>query len=127
MSVRVLLVEDLRAAHDLVAELLEIVGGFRIVGHCQTEGAALQWLHDHPEGADLVILDLMLREGSGFTILAELERRTAPDVVVFSDFASPAVVGKCRSLGAKAAIAKSDYLRLRTFLDRYRGQLAESA
>jgi len=60
-------------------------------------------------------------------ILAELERRSAPDVVVFSDFASPAVVAKCRGQGAMAALTKADYLQLRSFLERYRGQLVQSA
>jgi CheY-like chemotaxis protein len=113
---RVLVVEDMRSSQDLVSELLSLVGGYEVVACCATEGAALQWLHEHPHGADLVILDLMLHEGSGFSVLRKLDAPHTPDVVVFSDFASPAVVTKCRELGAMEAIPKSDVLQLRDFL-----------
>lgn len=126
MSIRVLLVEDVRATHQLIIELLEFVGGFDVVGTCVTESGALAWLHDHPGEADLVILDLMLREGSGFSVLAGAARERVADVVVFSDFASPAVVRKCRSQGALDAISKSDYRALRVFLEKYRGEFAEA-
>lgn len=124
MGIRILLVEDVRQSHELIAELLLLVGGFELVGTCATESAALQWLHDHPGGADLVVLDLMLREGSGFSVLQHLsadDTHAAVDAVVFSDFASPAVVRKCRDQGALDAISKADYRRLRVFLEKYRG------
>lgn len=127
VSIRVLLVEDIKATHELIAELLQFVGGFTVVGSCSTESQAIQWLHDHEDGCDLVTLDLMLREGSGFSVLQVLQGlagRRGPKVVVFSEFASPAVVRKCRSLGAEDAISKSDYRRLRVFLEKFRGELA---
>lgn len=126
MSIRVLLVEDVKATHALITELLDFVGGFEVVGSCATESGALVWLHDHPGEADLVILDLMLREGSGFSVLGGIARGEDVDVVVFSDFASPAVVRKCRSQGARDAISKSDYRRLRVFLENYRDEMAEA-
>ena len=125
MSIRVLLVEDVKATHQLITELIDFVGGFEVVATCVTESNALVWLHDHPGEADLVILDLMLREGSGFSVLAGAAREQAADVVVFSDFASPAVVRKCRSQGALEAISKSDYRQLRVFLEKYRGEKAQ--
>jgi CheY-like chemotaxis protein len=127
LGIRVLLVEDVKASHEMIVELLDLVGGYRVVGSCATESAALQWLHEHPQGCDLVILDIMLREGSGFPVLAAQATRAAPDVVVFSDFASPAVADKCVALGAEAAIRKADSRRMRLFLEGYRGRLATSA
>ena len=123
MSIRVLLVEDIKATHELIAELLQFVGGFKVVGSYTTEMHAMQWLHDHEDGCDLVVLDLMLREGSGFSVLGALSSRPGPKVVVFSEFASPAVVRKCRSMGAEDAISKSDYRRLRVFLEKFRGEM----
>jgi DNA-binding NarL/FixJ family response regulator len=129
LSIRVLLVEDMKATHELVSELMGFIGGFTVVGHCATEAAALQWVHDRPGACDLMILDLMLREGTGFSVLAGLgvHGAGAPDVVVFSDFASPAVVRKCRDNGALEAIPKADLRRLRVFLETYRGQLSKAA
>jgi DNA-binding NarL/FixJ family response regulator len=127
MDRRVLVIEDLRATRDLVSELLALVGGFRVVGVCATEGAALQWLHEHPQGADLVILDLMLQEGSGFSVLRKLDAPHTPDVVVFSDFASPAVADKCLELGAMAAIPKGTVLQFRDFLTRLGNEPAAKA
>ena len=127
MAVRVLVVEDVKASHELILEVLQVVGGFRVLGVCATEGSALQWLHDHHGACDLVILDLVLREGSGFTVLNALIGPEQPDILVFSDFATPAVAAKCLGLGAIDAIPKSDYRSLRNFLEQYRGTLAEAA
>jgi CheY-like chemotaxis protein len=125
LSIRVLLVEDVKATHELIAELMGFIGGFTIVGSCTTESAALQWVHDHPGAADLIVLDIMLREGTGFSVLAGLDAQEEPkpDIVVFSDFASPAVARKCRTEGALDAISKADFRRLRVFLEKYRGEL----
>ena len=118
MSRRVFVVEDQRSSFELISEIVDLVGGFRIVNHCTTEGTALQWLYDHPDGADLVVLDHMLSEGSGFSVLAHLaNRKNAPAVVVLSDFASPGIVAKCLAAGAAGAISKADYRKLRTFLE----------
>lgn len=122
MGIRVLVVEDVKASHELILESLQLVGGFDVVGNCPTELQAQQWLHDRPSDCDLVILDLMLREGSGFAVLNQMQlRNDAPQIVVFSDFATPAVAQKCRALGAVDAISKEDYRQLRVFLERYRG------
>lgn len=127
MDRRILVVEDVRASQDMMSELLSQVGGFQVVGLCRTEGAALQWLHEHPHGADLVVLDLMLQEGSGFSVLRKLDAPHTPDVVVFSDFATPAVAEKCRELGASAAIPKSDVRQLRDFLGGFGKDQAQAA
>lgn len=127
MDRRILVVEDVRASQDLVSELLSLVGGYRLVGVCRTEGAALQWLHEHPHACDLVVLDLMLQEGSGFSVLRKLDAPHTPDVVVFSDFATPAVADKCCELGARAAIPKADVLQLRDFLTSFGTEQAEAA
>lgn len=119
MSIRVLLVEDLKPATELMTELLHFIGGFKIVGRCATEQSALQWLRGPAGGADLVLLDLMLREGSGFSVLQSGAVARTP-TVVFSDFASPVVAQRCLALGAVAAIPKSDYRSLRSFLQSFR-------
>ena len=108
LSTRVLIVEDYKPTQELIAELLSVVGGFEVVGQCTTENAALEWLHDEESSFDLLILDLVLREGSGFTILSNASAARASDVIVFSDFASPAVAGKCRDMGAYEAVPKAD-------------------
>lgn len=120
MTIPVLLVEDMKPALELMTETLLLVGGFRVVGSCATESDALHWLEERAGHCQLVLLDLMLREGSGFSVLTQLSRRTGgPQALVFSDFASPAIVDKCRSLGAIDVIPKSDYRQLRTFLENF--------
>lgn len=115
-----LLVEDLRKTCELICEMLNVSGSFQVVGVCATEHSALEWLDEHPDGADLVVLDLVLREGSGFSMLARLAAKGNCDTVVFSDFASPAVANKCRRMGAVDAISKADTRNFRDFLQRYR-------
>lgn len=73
---------------------------------------------DNPVQPDIVVLDLVLREGSGFSLLGRLAGYGC-DAVVFSDLASPAVAHKCRRMGALDAITKADLRRFRTFLRDY--------
>lgn len=120
MSIGVLLVEDMRPAQELIHELLAFVGGFSLVGRCDTEAQAVHWLDENPGRCQLVILDLMLREGTGFAVLAWLARHAGIPAIVFSDFATPGVATKCESLGAFKAVSKSDYRQLRATLERYR-------
>lgn len=108
MDVRVFLVEDLGRTRSALAELLETVEGFRVVGGASTEAEANLWLDDHPSGWDLVIVDLMLEQGSGMSVLARCNAQ--PDkgkVVVYSGYASPAIRDHCLKLGADAVFDKS--------------------
>ena len=74
MAVRVFIVEDLKPMQELLCDLLASVGGFDVVGTANTETAATDWLLRHRGGWDLAIVDLLLGEGSGFTLISRCNK-----------------------------------------------------
>lgn len=126
MAVRVFLVEDQKPMQDLLRDLLDSVGGFELVGLAASETSATDWLLRHKGGWDLAIFDLMLAEGSGFTLLSRC-RSEAGAVVVFSDFVTPVVQQRCLRLGADGVISKAEFGALRGYLQAFPGRVTEVA
>jgi DNA-binding NarL/FixJ family response regulator len=125
MSVRVLIVEDAKPMQELLRDLLESVGGFEVVGMASNETAATEWLLKNRGGWDLAIVDLLLAEGSGFTLITRCNREPGA-VLVFSDFITPVVRQRCVRLGADGVISKSQFGELRAYLQAFPGRVQES-
>ena len=126
MAVRVFLVEDLKAMQELVRDQLESVGGFELLAVSASETAATDWLQRHRGEWDLAIFDLLLQEGSGFTLLSRC-RGEPGAVVVFSDFVTPVIRDRCLRMGADAVLDKGDFLGLRDYLKAFRGRRQAAA
>ena len=127
MTVRVLIVEDSRPMQELVGDLLVSVGGFEVVGMASNETAATDWLLRHRGGWDLAIVDLLLAEGSGFTLITRCNKEPGGAVLVFSDFVTPVVRQRCMRLGADGVISKAQFGELRNYLQAFPGRLHETA
>lgn len=127
MAVRVFLVEDAKPMQELVRDLLESVGGFEVVGMASNETAATEWLLRHRGGWDLAIVDLLLAEGSGFTLITRCNKEPGGAVVVFSDFVTPVVRQRCIRLGADGVISKAQFGELRAYLQAFPGRVHERA
>ncbi|HEY0824800.1 MAG TPA: response regulator [Ramlibacter sp.] len=126
MAVRVFLVEDQKSMRELVQDLLDSVGGFEVVGSAATETSATDWLLRHKGGWDLVIVDLLLGEGSGFTLITRCNNDpSAGAVLVFSDFVTPVVRERCIRLGADGVISKGEFGELRAYLQAFPGRVQE--
>jgi DNA-binding NarL/FixJ family response regulator len=127
MAVRVFLVEDQKPMQELICDLLESVGGFELVGMASSETSATDWLLRHRGGWDLAIVDLLLGEGSGFTLITRCNNEPSGAVVVFSDFVTDVVRQRCIRLGADGVISKAQFAELRTYLQAFPGQVREPA
>ena len=127
MTVRVLIVEDSKPMQELVGDLLESVGGFEVVGMASNETAATEWLLRHRGGWDLAIVDLLLAEGSGFTLITRCNKEPGGAVLVFSDFVTPVVRQRCIRLGADGVISKAEFRELRAYLQAFPGRVHETA
>jgi DNA-binding NarL/FixJ family response regulator len=125
MAVRVFLVEDSKPMQELLRGLLESVGGFDIVGMASSETSATDWLLRHRGGWDLAIVDLLLAEGSGFTLVTRMNKEPGGAVIVFSDFVTPVVRQRCIRLGADGVIAKAQFAELRAYLQAFPGRVQE--
>lgn len=102
-ALKVVLVEDSPRLRDLLAGILREIEGIVVVGEANDEVSAVRLLQEQP--ADLVIVDLELRAGSGLgllrTLAGEPGRFRRPRAVVFSNHDHPHLRERCRKLGAE--------------------------
>jgi DNA-binding NarL/FixJ family response regulator len=108
MTIRVLLVEDDRRVHGVVADLLASIGDLKPVTTHTTEAEANLWVQENPGGWDLAVIDLILDAGTGMGVLSKC-REWSPDgkAVVLSNYVSPAIQKHCMNLGADAVFHKA--------------------
>lgn len=103
---RVLLIEDSALIRELVAEAIEIDGGALVAFATDSETAAVRELR--AARYDVIIVDLQLREGSGFGVLRSLQDLgTDALVIVLTNSASSAMRQRCAELGADRFVDKS--------------------
>ena len=126
MAVRVFVVEDQKPMQELICDLLDSVGGFEVVGTAAGETGATDWLLRHKGGWDLAIVDLLLGEGSGFTLISRCHKEPSGAVLVFSDFVTPVVRQRCMRLGAHGVISKEQFGELRAYLQAFPGRVAQT-
>lgn len=107
MTLRVWIIDDSLEVAAGLKELLSIDGKCEVVSHTTSEQEALEWSFQNEAGFDVAILDLLLHEGSGFAVLAHLQKYQPGKVVVLSEYVSPAIAERCAALGAVASFPKS--------------------
>ncbi len=109
MSIRVLIVEDLKRTQSLLADMFEHLGGFAVTACFATEAEARQWVAEHPGEWDFAVVDLVLAEGSGLGVIERCKAMSPlAKVVVFSSYATPGVRAHCLKLGADAVFEKDE-------------------
>jgi two-component system, OmpR family, response regulator len=118
-QVPVFIVEDSQHMQVALRDLLHVTGPFEVVGVAQGETDATDWLHDHKWAWRVAIVDLLLPEGNGFSLVQRC-RSESPDgkVIVFSEFASAGVKDRCLELGADAAFMKSEMTSFIGYLEQ---------
>ncbi|WP_341646483.1 response regulator [Thauera sp. SDU_THAU2] len=108
-SLRVVLIEDSPILCAMLRDMLNELDGVEVVGNADGEQAAVAELER--QQADVVIVDLELRQGSGLGVLAclqaEPERYGSPRAVVFSNYGHSALRARCKGLGVEHFFDKS--------------------
>lgn len=119
---RIFLAEDSAAAEAGLRRLLDGLGGLQITAVRTTEVGATEWLHRNGSAWDLALIDLILREGSGFNLIGRC-KGARPDgrVAVLSEYVTPVIRDTCLKMGADEAFRKSETHRLIDYLIRLGG------
>lgn len=101
----VLMIEDDPSIADMYRLQLEH-DGYRVTNATTGEVAFTSISDDSP---DLVLLDLLLPDRSGFEVLSSLNDRLPnhPPVVILSNYGEPEMIDRGRSLGAIEYLVKS--------------------
>ena len=110
MTLKVLLVEDSRVLAERLREALGTLENVEVVATASDESTAVAAALDM--APDVIILDLQLKEGTGFGVLQQLGN-VRPIVIVFTNYMLPEYQRLAMSLGVEHFLNKSiDYERL---------------
>ena len=107
---RVLLVEDSPVLTDRIRETFATLDGVELVAAVADESSAVEAAKSN--GIDAIILDLQLKQGTGFGVVERLGSRR-PTVIVFTNYVLPEYRRRAKALGIEYFLNKSsDYERL---------------
>jgi len=110
VPLRVLLVEDSQVLAERLREALAILDDVEIVGTVADESAAVAAARNNQ--VDVIVLDLQLKEGTGFGVVQRLGK-SRPTVIVFTNYMLPEYQRLADTLGIEYFLNKSrDYERL---------------
>lgn len=105
---RTYIVEDSAVIRENLIATLQELTAVEVVGFGEDEYSATVWLSDPGNDAQLVIVDIFLKRGSGLGVLQSAAARgQLRKWVVFSNYATPAMRSKCLALGADRLFDKS--------------------
>jgi DNA-binding NarL/FixJ family response regulator len=103
---KILLVEDSAVLADRLSELLNHIPGVDLVDTVDNEHAAVTIARSQP--IDVMILDLHLRQGTGFGVLRALADQPRKIVaIVLTNYALPQYQRAARALGVRYFLDKA--------------------
>jgi len=126
-ALRVLLVEDSSLLAGRLAELIRRLPDVDLIDTVDTEADALSQIS--AATPDVLILDLHLRNGSGFGVLRSLSRsgRRRPKIIILTNFGLPEYRREAETFGVEAFLDKSrDYFRLPSLLTGFAKDRAQT-
>lgn len=104
---RVLVIEDSPLIRERLLDLIASCDGIEVVAEAETEAQALAALER--DRFDAVVVDLQLREGSGFGVLQALRQRAErPLTLVLTNTSTRPIRQRCLALGAHHFFDKSN-------------------
>jgi DNA-binding NarL/FixJ family response regulator len=105
------IVEDNPLILDTLASTLQELTPVQVVGSAADESHAVAWLQQPGHACELLIVDIVLKSGSGLGVLRRTAHSTGPERrVVLTNYATPDVRAACRALGADRVFDKSSEL-----------------
>jgi DNA-binding NarL/FixJ family response regulator len=108
----VLLVEDSKVLTERLTEALRQIADIELVGTADSEAGALAAFKSRP--VDVIILDLHLKQGTGFGVMRALaSAQKKPRIIVLTNYDLPEYKNAAIALGASHFLDKArDYGRL---------------
>lgn len=109
--VNTFIVEDSPIILTNLVATLEELAPVKVVGSAADENGALRWLQTPDNHCDLVIIDVVLKSGSGLGVLKGSSRKGfGARRVVLTNYATPDMRRRCTELGADRVFDKSSEL-----------------
>lgn len=111
-ALKAFIVEDSPVILENLVATLEELAQVEVVGSVADEAGAVRWMSRNPESnADLFIVDVFLRSGTGLGVLQAAQRLgVRARRVVLTNYATEEMRRRCASLGAERVFDKSGEL-----------------
>ncbi len=108
-ALKAFIVEDSPVILENLVATLEELAQVEVVGAVADEAEAVRWMSRSAEpGADLVIVDVFLRSGTGLGVLQAAQKLgVRARRVVLTNYATDEMRKRCASLGAERVFDKS--------------------
>jgi DNA-binding NarL/FixJ family response regulator len=108
IEVKAYIVEDSPVILKNLVVALEELAPVQVVGTAADEASALAWLKDPANAADLVVIDIFLKSGSGLGVLRAMQALgLGAKRVVLTNYATTDMRQACLKLGADRVFDKS--------------------
>lgn len=106
-TIKILIVEDSEIIRESLQRAFSVLKGAEIIGFADNSMDAIDmYIELNP---DIMILDLMLKTGTGFEVLETIKNRPQSDIViVFSNHKNSFIIKTCIDLGADFFLDKSN-------------------
>jgi DNA-binding NarL/FixJ family response regulator len=116
MKLPIFLAEDDATLRTQLVALIDEMCDGQVVATAETQAQATEWINAHPKDWDLAVIDLFLRQGTGFGVLENMPDPAQRErVIVLTNSATQENRARCLKLGARAVFDKT--LELDRFLD----------
>jgi len=123
---RAFVIEDSPVIRQNLISTLQELAPVQVVGAVESQAQARQQLTDPQLECDLVIVDIVLQDGTGFGVLSDAAvRRNGRRFVVLSNYASGQIRRRCAELGVERVFDKSN--EIEDLLDYCRSLAGEAA
>jgi two-component system, OmpR family, response regulator len=111
-TLKVLLVEDSKVLTERLSEVISQTADVDLIGAVDNENDAVSRVRRDP--VDVMILDLHLKQGTGFGVLRALAKSaTRPKVIILTNYDLPEYKSAAMALGARYFLDKArDYDRI---------------
>lgn len=111
-ALKVLLVEDSKVLTERLSEVISQTADVDLIGAVDNEADAVSRVRR--ETVDVMILDLHLKQGTGFGVLRALAKSaTRPKVIILTNYDLPEYKSAAMALGARYFLDKArDYERI---------------
>ncbi|MFG6458493.1 response regulator [Roseateles sp. BYS96W] len=108
-ALKAFIVEDSPVILENLVATLEELAQVEVVGSVADEAGAVRWMSRGPDaGADLFIVDVFLRSGTGLGVLQAAQKLgVRARRVVLTNYATDEMRRRCESLGAERVFDKS--------------------
>ena len=108
-ALKAFVVEDSPVIRENLVSTLQELTSVQVIGAVETQRDAIARLTDTSMTCDLVIIDIVLKDGTGFDVLANpavfRERRK---FIVLTNYATGAIRRRCSELGVDRVFDKSN-------------------